>query len=192
MTNTLTLVALLMLSANLALGQTAADIELNYGKPTNVFSVSEHVWMAPEFGIDGQVCRVSLFPRRISRGMNYLSKELPFEAFEAVVDQLVPASTRGVKKDPFYGSTWATGGGAMWAIFTYQNVTLMYSAGFRVDPESWKKREPFVFSDKAMEFSVGDRKADPSEKPTDDFLPYRGSKVEIVTIQWSDRKCATK
>ena len=62
-----------------AAGQTAADIEMKYGKPVNSYSLSELVWMTPEYTGDGQVCRMRLYPKRVSGNTNYLSKELPFE-----------------------------------------------------------------------------------------------------------------
>lgn len=182
---------LLILGANPGFAQSGADIASKYGKPLDVYSAGEHVWMAPEFASNGQICRMSLFPRRISPGNNYLYQNLPFEEFQAVVDQLVPLSSRGAKSDPFYGGTWATGGGAAWAIFTYQNVSIMYSVGFRIDPESWDKRRPFSFAEEYLKLPDSDRKA-VAATPADDFASYRGSKVEIVTIDWSDRKCVSK
>src|SRR5437868_6430334 len=129
-------VAVFLLYAGSAGGQTASDIEVSYGKPVNAYSVSEHIWMTPEYTADGQVCQMRLYPKRISSDTNYLSKQLPFEELKEVLNQLVPLNARGVKKEPF-GIT-ATGGGAAWTTYTYEKVTFVFTSSFKVDPDSWK------------------------------------------------------
>ena len=42
----------LILFVTSASGQKVSDIEKEYGAPTQVYSVSEHIWMTPEYGID--------------------------------------------------------------------------------------------------------------------------------------------
>lgn len=37
-----------------ASAQTAADLEAKFGKPAEVYSVSENIWMTPEFAADGR------------------------------------------------------------------------------------------------------------------------------------------
>jgi hypothetical protein len=181
------LIVSFLFSLNISFGQTASDIELKYGKPTNAYSVSEYIWMTPEYTVDGQVCRMRLYPKRISGNTNYVSGQLPFDDFRRVVDQIVPLDKRGAKREPFYNG-WATGGGAMWAIFTYEKVRITYSASFKIDADAWKESKPFVFSEELL--SLPEKESKSSEKPEDDFLSYRESKAEIVTITWLDRKCA--
>ena len=176
---TLLLVSLLVTTIT-GFSQRSSDIETKYGKPTNAYSVSVYIWMTPDYGVDGQVCRMRLYPKRISGNTNYVVKELPFDDFKNVVDQIVPLAERGAKRQPFDGS-WTTGGGSMWATFTYEKVRITYSAGFSVafDP-TILKRGDFVFN------------VDPDTKPiesNDDFLLFHTSKVEIVTIVWLQRKC---
>lgn len=180
-------VVLFLLNLNASFGQTASDIEREYGRPTNAYSVSEYIWMTPEFAVDGQVCRMRLYPKRISGNTNYVSRELPFDDFRHVVDQMVPLDKRGAKREPF-DSGWATGGGAMWAIFTYEKVRITYAAGFKVGPNDWKESKPFVFSEEAL--SLFEKEPESTVKPEDEFILYRTSKAEIVTITWLDRKCA--
>jgi len=177
------LVVSLMIAAITTFGQRASDIETKYGKPTNAYSVSELIWMTPEYAVDGQVCRMRLYPKRISANTNYLVKELPFDDFRNVVDQLIPGDARGPKKQPF-DAGWTTGGGSMWANFTYENVRITYSAGFTLayDP-TVLRRGDFVFS-------VADTDTKPLVKSDDDFLLFHTSKVEIVTIDWLQRKCS--
>jgi len=40
---------LVLLTGEYVYAQTAADIQKKYGKPVDVYSVSEHVWMTPEY-----------------------------------------------------------------------------------------------------------------------------------------------
>jgi len=53
----------LVLSVTPAFGQKLLDIEKEYGPPTQVYSLSEHIWMSPEYGIDGEICRIRLYPK---------------------------------------------------------------------------------------------------------------------------------
>jgi hypothetical protein len=177
--------ALLVLNAALVFGQTAAEVEAKYGKPTKAYSVSEFIWMTPEYADDGQVCRMRLYPKRVSGDTNYVVKDLPFDDFRSVVDQLIPVEKRGAKNEPFDGA-WTTGGGSMWATFNYERVRITYSAGFLVkyDPESLKRGE-YVFS-------LPQGKPDNEIKADDDFLLFHKSRVEIVTITWRARKCSSR
>lgn len=179
----LLLTALLLLMGTASFGQTASTIETKYGKPTNAYSVSELIWMTPEYAEDGQVCRMRLYPKRISGNTNYVSKDLPFDDFRRVVDQLIPIETRGAKKEPFDGG-WTTGGGAMWATFTYEHVRVTYAAGFTVvfDSDVLKRGE--------FKFPVPLPETEPSPKSEDDFLLFHTSRAEIVTITWLYRKCS--
>jgi hypothetical protein len=80
-------------------GQTASDIDKKYGKSAKVYSVSEHIWMTPEYTADGQVCQMHFYPKRISAKTNYLYKRLPFEELKGVLNELAPLDTRGAKKN---------------------------------------------------------------------------------------------
>ena len=44
-----------LLCVSPAAGQTVSEIEGKYGKPVNAYSVSEHIWMTPDYTADGQV-----------------------------------------------------------------------------------------------------------------------------------------
>ena len=39
-----------------AFGQTAGELREKYGRPVEAYSVSEHIWMTPDFTDDGQLC----------------------------------------------------------------------------------------------------------------------------------------
>ena len=68
---------MLLVCASLASAQTMSDLQTKYGAPVKIFSVSEHIWMMPEFAADGQVCRLNFFHKRISSEMHYLSDTIP-------------------------------------------------------------------------------------------------------------------
>ena len=180
----LLLTGILIFMATVCSAQTASDIETKYGKPTSAYSVGELVWMTPEYAADGQVCRMRLYPKRISGNTNYVVKELSFDDFKNVVDQLIPLDARGAKREPCDGG-WTTGGGSMWATFTYQQIRITYSASFTVvyDPDVLKRGE--------FTFSVPAGRIEPQPKSDDDFLLFHTSKVEIVTIDWLNRKCSS-
>jgi hypothetical protein len=176
-----------MLYANSAFGQTASDIEMKYGKPVMAYAVSEHIWMTPEYAVDGQVCQMRLYPRRIAVDTNYFSRSLPFEELKGVLNQLVPLNTRGTKKESFGIS--ATGGGAAWTTYPYEKVTFIFTSSFKVDPDSFQKLKPFVFSVKESPFDMSPENLAPSDE---DFFRSQSSSAEFVTITWSDRTCGGK
>ena len=67
----------LVLFVTSASGQKISDIEKEYGTPTQAaYSLSEHIWMTPEYGTDGEICRARLDPKRIALKTDYLAKEL--------------------------------------------------------------------------------------------------------------------
>ena len=143
--------------------------------------------MKPEFAVDGQVCQMRLYPKRISGDNNRDSKQLPFDDFRSVVDQIVPLDKRGAKSEPFIGG--GTGGGVVWDTFKYEKVRITYSAGFTIDPDAWKNEKPFNFSE---QFALLPETEETSAKPKDDFAAYKNSKTELVVITWLDRKCVGK
>src|SRR5215813_5365490 len=78
--------------------QTLSEIEGKYGKPIRSYSVSENVWMTPEFTADGQLCMARLYPKKIDASNNYLNSDLSLAEVEAVFGQLAPVTVRGEKK----------------------------------------------------------------------------------------------
>jgi hypothetical protein len=112
-----------------ALAQTAAELEARYGNPAQVYPVSEHIWMTPEFAADGQVCRMRLFPKRADGRANNLSEKLPFEELVDFLNALVPVGQRGNKIPQSFGAT-ATGGPAAWTTYGYEKVTFTFISSF--------------------------------------------------------------
>lgn len=165
-----------------AFGQRRAEIEAKFGQPVNAYSVSEKIWMSPEYGSDGQVCRMTFYPRRFSSTANYLMSQLPFDEFRTVIDAIVPVSIRGAQKEPFGNGLWSGGGGVMWTNFVYERVTISYVASLQLNTALGMGEPVLLDNDVSKQ----------PEKPKpikEDFSLYSGSTAEIVTVQWNDRKC---
>jgi len=176
---------LILLAASCTYAQTAADIQSKYGKSVEVYSVSEHIWMTPEYASDGQVCRMRLYPKRISGNTNYGAQDLPFNELRDVLSALVPVETRGVKQGTF-GAT-ATGGGASWTTYGYKNVTVTLL--YFLQPQTYDgvilKRGEYVFPSR-------DSASPPTKSvPTsNDLVEWISTRTEVATITWNERKCA--
>ena len=183
MKKTLALV-LVLLAGKYVYAQTAADIRAKYGKSVDVYSVSEHIWMTPEYAADGQVCRMRLYPKRISANMNYGAHNLPFNELRDVLNALVPVEIRGTKKQSF-GAT-ATGGGAAWTTYDYENVTFSFVSFFpaRTFEGVILKRGEYVFPPR--ESKPLPTESNPS---SNDFVERRSAQTEIVTVTWNGRNC---
>ena len=80
-------------------GQSRSEIEAEFGQPVNAYVVSEEIWMSPEYASDGQVCRMTFYPRRFSSTTNYLTTQLPFDEFRRVIDVIVPVAVRGAQRN---------------------------------------------------------------------------------------------
>lgn len=183
---------ILILFANSVSGQTAADIEMKYGKPVAAYSVSEHIWMTPEYTVDGRVCQMRLYPKRIAADVDYLSSQLPFEELKGVLNQLAPPHTLGAQKESFGITT--TGGGVAWTTYPYEKVTFTFTFPFRIDAAYWKevKTKEAQTYDFSVQENLSYGKPMKTAPRDDDFSPSQTSKAEIVTIKWNDRKCAAK
>ena len=172
----------LVLFVTTASGQKVSDIEKEYGAPTHVYSVSEHIWMTPEYGIDGQICRARLYPKRIAPKTNYLTTELPFQELKEVLDRLIPPAQRGSARE-FFGDT-ELGGGMGWTTYPYENVSIVFLFAGRVDPEILKRIESptFPIEDSPIQRN---QKTPPSYRD----IPFSGGGIEIATINWTKSKC---
>src|SRR5438034_1044502 len=82
-------------------GQTAKQVQDKYGAPVSSYSVSEHIWMTPEFADDGQMCRARLYQKRISADANYLGNDLRWWELKDVLNKLAPIQNRGEKRKVF-------------------------------------------------------------------------------------------
>ena len=168
-----------------AFGQTRTEIEAKFGQPVNAYSVGERIWMSPEYASDGQVCRMTFYPRRFSSTTNYLINELSFDEFRSVIDVIVPVAIRGAQKQPFGNGVWNAGGGGRWANFVYERVTITYVASLHMKA-ALGMGEPVLLDN---EVSKQQEKPKPIKE---DFSLYSDSTAEIVRVQWNDRKCSGK
>jgi hypothetical protein len=176
------------LCAVAAYAQTAAELKTNFGKPAEVYSVSEHIWMTPEFAADGQICRMRLFPKRTDGRTNYLSNKLPFEEVVSFLDALVPVGERGHKIPLNFGAN-ATGGPAARTTYGYEKVTFTFISSF--PSQGYDNSPPLKKGE--YTFSVAERQVDREPKSSapaaDDFNYRRRASADIVMVDWNDRKC---
>jgi hypothetical protein len=181
------LVLMLLFCLKSVYSQTITDIEKKYGKRQDVYSVSEHIWMTPDYTVDRQVCRVRLYAKRVDAKSNYLGATLQYEELRDVLNSLIPPDSRGQKTKLNFGAT-ATGGPAAWTTYPYERVVFTFVSSFRPSFDSTVlKRGEFVFQ--PPEKTATDAK-ESSAPSVDDFLPSASSDTEVVTIRWNDRKCA--
>ena len=73
-----------------AIVQTSSEVGRRYGKPVPVYSVSEHIWMTPDYSPDGQVCRMRLYPKRLAWETDYLGSQLLFPELKQTLNEIVP------------------------------------------------------------------------------------------------------
>jgi len=178
-------VLILLLSVTRAFGQTASEIESRFGQPLRVYSLTEHIWMTPDYTADGQLCQMRLFPKRVGPETDYLSSQLPFEELKSILNQLVPPATRGIKGESF-GLT-DTGGGIAWTTYPYEKASFVFAFRMRLAKESLKQSEPISFSADETRSYRKPAKTPPSDH---DFDNSQTASLEIVTIKWTGRKCA--
>jgi hypothetical protein len=169
-----------------AFGQTQTQIEAKFGQPVNSYEVSERIWMSPAYASDGQVCRMTFYPRRFSSTTTYLINQLSFDEFRSVIDAVVPVAIRGAQKEPFGNGYWNASAGGTWVDFVYERLTISYIASLRVHPVL-DMGEPVNLSND----EVSKREQKP-KTTKEDFSLYSHSTVEIVTVRWNDRKCPGK
>src|SRR5262245_26172972 len=70
------------------LGQTEREIEDKYGNPIKVYSVDDTIWMSVEYTSSGQVCQMTLFPKRVSNDTVYFYSRLPFYELKRVLNDI--------------------------------------------------------------------------------------------------------
>lgn len=144
------------------LAQTASEVEKKYGKP--VYSVSEHIWMIPDYSVDGQVCRMRLYPKRVGGKVDYPDSALWFPELTAVLNEIAPPHLRGPRKNGFGHST--SGGGVISTTYAYENFEFTFFSSFKLDPGVLEKIEAYVLTGPDLEDSPTPKQTPPS---LDDF-----------------------
>jgi hypothetical protein len=181
-------VFMLMVSFYSVSGQSISDFKKMFGKPKGtypIFTISENISMKPDFNKSGQVCRLGLFTNKVSPDLKPLPKAVPFEDFKSIVDRIIPLDKRGAKGKQF-DTGWTIGGRSTWAVFSYEEVSLVYSAtidniNFKICSEDIKECDLSNLSEpeKTVQTAV----------PKGDFDNYKSSLVEQVEIRWKKRTC---
>lgn len=168
--------------------QTITDIERTYGQRQQVYLVSQHIWMTPDYARDGQVCRMRLYPKRVDASINYVGVGLQYDELRELLNSLVPLDKRGMKSNINFGAT-ATGGPAAWTTYPYERVTFTFTSSFvpaKLDESPRLRKGEYTFTKPETRPGTEQESALPS---ADDFFPSQSSNTEIVTIRWNDRKC---
>ena len=145
--------------------QSPSEMDLKFGVPVKSYSVSEKTWMSPEFTTDGQLCRARLYPKKIDPTTNYLGSDLSLNEVEAVLNQLAPASVRGLKKEDF---GWHVSGSIVFSGFRYEAVRIDFVAAW----PSWNS---------AARNLVREAKEFPGVHA-----------AEVATITWLHRTCGSR
>ena len=167
--------------------QTRSEVEQKYGKPVPVYSVSEHIWMTPDYSPDGQVCRMRLYPKRLGWQTDYLGSQLLFPELKQTLNEIVPPHLRGFKKYGF-GQT-SLGGGTAWTTYEYENVSFTLIFSYKLDADILEKAKDKVITGLDSEQVTSHPKMVPS---LDDLAGSKDSPTEIVIIRWNHKQCTVK
>lgn len=172
-------VLILLFTVNVASAQKISDLEKKYGTPAKVFSVSERIWMTPQFAADGQICRLNFFHKRISSKTNYLGTTIRISELLDVFHQLAPQNTRGARKQPFGASQ--TSGAMAWTDFEYENIRFSFWTTFTFGS---------LADMEAKGVPLGGRMPIQTSQPDDDFMAANAVPPVMVYVTWLNRKCA--
>lgn len=174
----------LVLSVTPVVGQTAAEIEEAYGKPTLAYSVTQHIWMTPDFAANGQVCKMRFYPKRVGRDAAYLGGKLDSVELKWILNNIVPPASRGNAKSML--GLGNIGGGMADANYEYEKVsfTLAFSFNTNIDPKDLEKGE-FVLLDSI----TADEVPKPTPTPASESDFDRSPTPEIVILRWNDQTC---
>ena len=171
----------LALCVSPAFGQTRQEIENKFGKPTQIYSVDDHIWMSPEFTSDGQVCQMTLYPKRVLERSTYLGG-LPAWELKRTLDKIAPSSERGMEL--LGGLTWV--GGVATTINAYENINIVSLSPFHVEYIKLSK-EPSTTEQKDESVDI-DLQVKKKGRPSIDLPDI--DPPEVVVITWKRRKCS--
>jgi hypothetical protein len=169
--------------------QTTKDIEASYGRPENVYSVGEHLWMTPAYGVDRQLCRMRVYPKRVSINTNYLDDKLDMDEVLKFIDKLAPVKTRGARKE-FFGTS-DLGGGVIWTRFNYDHVRFVFISTFRLDklPERQPDRPDELIDFLIDEKAAAEFRRKEALQSDDDLIRKYTSTPKLLEIYWDNRRC---
>ena len=171
----LLIVPLLLFVPQICIAQETSSIKDKYGPPTSAYSVSETIWMTPEFGPNGAACMMRLYPKRISTTTNYLNSTLNYWELKKVLNQLAPLAERG-NPGLIFGLI-NLGGGRSETTYTYENIAFRFLKSESPYMDPIDKKKPAKTPPKARSNHTVDQ----------EMIVPRGA--EIVTIVWLQRPC---
>ncbi|HYG82491.1 MAG TPA: hypothetical protein VD861_18995 [Pyrinomonadaceae bacterium] len=180
---------LALLCVGSGFGQSSPDAGTKYGRPETVYSVSEHVWMTPEYSADGQVCLMRLYPKRIAPGINYLDDGLDMAEVLKILNELIPLETRGNRKE-FFGMT-EMGGGVAWTRFNYERVTFTFVSPFEVVGELLDRPDE-VLLPYPGEKAISEARRKEAMRPDDELIREYAGKPKVLEIRWLGRECVSQ
>lgn len=166
-------------------GQTAAEIEEAYGKPTLAYSVTGHIWMTPDFAANGQVCQMRFYPKRVGRDAAYLGGKLNSSELKWILNHIVPPASRGNAKSMLGNGNG--GGGMAQAQYEYEKVsfTFAFTINTNIDPEVLKNSE---WVDLYSPVTIRELPV-PTPTPASESDFDRSPAPEIVILRWNDQTC---
>lgn len=167
-------------------GQTVSEIKKAYGEPMLAYSVTEHIWMTPDFAADGQLCRMRFHPKRVYRDTIYADAHLNSHELKWILNQVAPPSTRGEKAIGFGMTT--LGGGSATTEYEYEKVSFTFgsSVNFVLSADVLKKSDAVL-----LDFWLDEAPPQPPKPSPPSESDFDTSfDTEIVILRWNDRTCA--
>ncbi len=150
-------------------GQTVSEINKQYGSRIRTYSVSAKIWMTPQYDSKGNVCEMTLYPKRFDGSTVYMrAVALDSLGLELFLNKIITSEER--KKKPYLGGLAA--GGVITSWYLYKDVTFTFYTSMEVTGGTFKPLS-------SNEDEIGKR-----ENKAEGFV-----KAEIVTVRWNRRNC---
>lgn len=181
-----------------ALAQTQIEVDGKYTKLSNMYLVSDNIWMSARYSADSQVCEMVLFPKRVSESTVHLNNIIPFDELKKVLEEVAPLSQRG--KEYPGGFTWI-GGSIATTVYAYENVTIDFRSTLRLGPfkseggQDSAQKTPLKAKEDGsvnIDLQLAQKEKSNWQKQSDDFSNQFTRSAEIVVISWKNRKCLNK
>ena len=180
---------ILVLGCTSVSAQSSFDIESKYGKRVEVYSVSETLWMTPNYDSEGQMCLMRVYPKAVSANTNYLDPSLNLDETLKFINELVPVHTRG-RRGGWFGLS-SLGGGTVWTGFEYEHVRFTFISTFRITKNPKELDGEYIH----LDFPVNDKaefleyQRQQAMKSDDQLIREHVHDARVLQIAWTNRKC---
>jgi hypothetical protein len=147
--------------------------------------------MTPSYDRDGQVCMMRVYPKVVSRNIDYPGAELDINEALKFLNGLFPVNTRGRRRDGFGLSD--LGGGIIWTKFEYEHVHFVFISTFSLTKKAdgtIDMGEPVDLDLPIDEAAVAEYQRKEAMKSDDQLIREHAFNTKILEIYWPDRKCA--